>query len=125
LAALTASALRRIDMPESDDFASELRSDRPGRSMIKRRDPWAIAVAALSILTQFGMWVWWGGRLDQRVAVLESDAVDGRKLQREDSKEKVSIDGLQNVQIAGMQVDIRAIKESVDRIDRKIPERAR
>lgn len=89
------------------------------------RDPLAIAVAALGLVTQVGAWIWWGGRLDQRVSVLESNAVEERRQQREESKEKVSMDGIQNVQIAGMQSDIRSIKDSVERIDRKIPERNR
>lgn len=110
-------------MPASDDYATELRQD--GRSMIKRRDPWAIAVAALSILTQFGMWIWWGGRMDQRVESHDQrlGAVEQRTQQREDAK--AVIDGIQTTQIAVITAQLESIKSSVDRIDKKIPERAR
>lgn len=107
-------------MPEGDDYATELRGDR-GRSMVKRRDPWAIAVAALSILTQLGMWIWWGGRLDQRVMTLEQAHL--RNQQRDEAKSV--IDGLQTTQIAVITAQLDGIKQSVDRIDRKIPERTR
>jgi len=112
-------------VPESDDFASELRSDcRPGRSMI-RRDPWAIAVAGLSILTQFGMWIWWGGRLDQRVESHDQRiaSVESKSQQREEAK--TIIDSTQTTQIAVITSKLEDIKQSVERIDRKIPERAR
>jgi len=110
-------------MPESDDYATELRGDR--RTMIKRRDPWAIAVAVLSILTQFGIYIWWGGRLDQRVEAHDQRlaAVEARAQQREDAK--AIIDGMQTTQIAVITAQLESIKSSVDRIDRKIPERAR
>lgn len=110
-------------MPASDDYAQEFRGD--GRAMIKRRDPWAIAVAALSILTQFGMWIWWGGRMDQRVESHDQrlDAVESRTQQREDAK--AVIDGIQTTQIAVITAQLESIKSSVDRIDKKIPERSR
>lgn len=113
-------------MPADDDFETELRDDRrDGRSMIKRRDPLAIAVAVLSILTQFGIYVWWGGRLDQRVEAHDQRiaAVEARAQQREDAK--AIVDGLQTTQIAVITAQLEAIKSSVDRIDRKIPERGR
>lgn len=110
-------------MPEHDDYATELRGG--GRTMIKRRDPWAIAVAALSILTQFGMWIWWGGRMDQRVESHDQrlNAVESRTQQREDAK--AVIDGIQTTQIAVITAQLESIKSSVDRIDKKIPERSR
>ena len=95
------------------------------RTRTNNRDPLAIAVAALGLITQIGAWVWWGSKLDQRVQVLENNAIEERRSQREESRENAAIDGIQNVQIAGMQSDIRSIKESVERIDRKIPERSR
>lgn len=112
-------------MPQSDYFASELRSDRPARNMIKNRDPWAIAVAALSILTQFGMWIWWGGRLDQRVESHDQRlaSVESKSQQREEAK--TIIDSTQTTQIAVITSKLEDIKQSVERIDRKIPERAR
>lgn len=106
-------------MPASDDYASELRQD--GRAMIKRRDPLAIAVAALSIITQFGMWIWWGGRLDQRVATIEQN--HQRTQERDDAK--AVVDGAQTTSIEVIKSQLGDIKLSVDRIDRKIPERGR
>lgn len=41
------------------------------KRMIKRPDWLAVGVAALSIVTQVGAWMWWGGRLSQRVDTLE------------------------------------------------------
>jgi hypothetical protein len=110
-------------MPASDDYATELRG--PGRSMIKHRDPLAIAVAALSILTQVGMWIWWGGRMDQRVESHDQRlaAVEQRSQQREDAK--AVVDGAQTTAIEVIKSQLSDIKLSVDRIDRKIPERAR
>lgn len=110
-------------MPASDDYAQEFRGD--GRAMIKRRDPWAIAVAALSILTQFGIWVWWGGKIDQRVEGHDRRiaAVEERFQQREDAK--AVVDGAQTTAIEVIKSQLGDIKQSVDRIDRKIPERAR
>lgn len=112
-------------MPQSDDYATELRDERTGRSMIKRRDPLAIAGVALSIVTQFGMWIWWGGRMDQRVESHDQrlSAVEQRTQQREDAK--AVVDGMQTTQIAVILSEISGIKNSVDRIDKKIPERAR
>lgn len=106
-------------MPASDDYATELRQD--GRSMIKRRDPWAIAVAALSILTQFGMWIWWGGRLDQRVMTIEQNNL--RSQQRDEAK--AVTDGMQTTQIEVIKSKLEDVKQTLERIDRKIPERAR
>jgi hypothetical protein len=39
--------------------------------MIKRPDWLAVGVATLSIATQVGAWMWWGGRLSQRVDTIE------------------------------------------------------
>jgi hypothetical protein len=41
------------------------------KKMIKRPDWLAVGVAVLSIITTLGAWVWWGGRLSQRVDTLE------------------------------------------------------
>lgn len=40
--------------------------------MIKRPDWLAVGVAVLSIITTLGAWVWWGGRLSQRVDTIEA-----------------------------------------------------
>ena len=40
--------------------------------MVKRPDWLAVGVAVLSIVTTLGAWVWWGGRLSQRVETIES-----------------------------------------------------
>lgn len=106
-------------MPHNDDYATEMRGDR--RTMIKRRDPWAIALAVLGILGQCGTWIWWGGRMEQRVTTIEQN--DIRVQQREETK--AVVDGLQTTQIAVITAQLEGIKQSVDRIDRKIPERTR
>jgi hypothetical protein len=92
-----------------------------GRSMSNQRDPLAITIGTVGLLAQVGMWVWWGGKIDQRVETLE------KSQQQSDVQalDKVNVDALQTMQIKVVETKIDNIKESVDRIDRKIPERTR
>lgn len=83
------------------------------------RDPLALVVATLGLITQIGTWIWWGGRIDQRVMTLEQ--TQQRYQQREEAK--MIVDGVQTTQIAVITSQLEGIKTSVDRIDRKIPER--
>lgn len=87
------------------------------------RDPLAIIVATLGLVTQVGTWIWWGGRIDQKVEAhdLRIAAVEQRAQQQADAKSIV--DGVQTTQIAVITSQLEGIKQSVERIDRKIPER--
>jgi hypothetical protein len=106
-------------MPESDDFESELRGDMP--RTINKRDPVAIAVGLVNLLALIGGYAWYGGRLDQRVGSLE----ETRRQDRDAANAKVNLDAVQTVQIAELQKDVKYMRETLDRIDRKIPERGR
>lgn len=107
---------REIDRAVRGDVVSEGRTQH-------NRDPLAIVVAVLGLITQIGTWIWWGGRIDERVEAHETRiaAVEQRAQQREDAKS--IIDGVQTTQIAVITTQLESIKSSVDRIDRKIPER--
>jgi Tfp pilus assembly protein PilO len=90
-----------------------------GRHMSSPRDPLAIFIAAVGLLAQVGVWIWWGGKMDQRVSTIEANQ---EKAERR-ADEKVSVDAVQTVQIEVLKTDLGYIKASVDKIDRKIPER--
>lgn len=84
-----------------------------------RRDPLAIAIALLGFITQVGAWVYWGGKLEGRVAALE---------QRQEKTEQVTAsavvrDGEHDVKIAvtvQQQADIIA---RLTRIETKVEAR--
>lgn len=105
-------------MPETDDFAEELRGDV---RTINKRDPVALAVGLVNLLAIIGGWAWYGGRLDQRVSSLE----DARREDSETQRSKVNLDAVQTVQITELQKDVKYMRETLDRIDRKIPDRSR
>ena len=105
-------------MPERDDYATELRGDGP--RLLNKRDPVALAVGLVNFLAILGGFAWYGGRLEQRVASLE----ETRRDEREAATAKVNTDAMQTVQIAELQRDVKYMRETLDRIDRKIPERA-
>jgi Tfp pilus assembly protein PilO len=106
-------------MPQNDDFATELRGDM--QRILNKRDPVALAVGVINLVAIIGGWAWYGGRLDQRVSSLE----ETRRQERETASAKVNLDAVQTVQIAELQKDVKYMRETLDRIDRKIPERAR
>ena len=106
-------------MPEGDDFATELRGDMP--RTLNKRDPVALAIGLVNLLAIIGGWTWYGGRLEQRVTSLE----DTRREDRVTAAGKVNLDAVQTVQIAELQKDVKYMREILDRIDRKIPDRVR
>lgn len=105
-------------MPERDDYASELRGDAP--RTLNKRDPLALSVGLVNLIAILGGWTWYGGRLEQRVASLE----ETRREDREAASAKVNLDAMQTVQLAELQKDVKYMRETVERIDRKTPERA-
>jgi hypothetical protein len=106
-------------MPERDDYATELRGDGP--RVLNKRDPVALAVGLINLLAIIGGWAWYGGRLDQRVTSLE----ETRRQDRDATNAKINLDAVQTVQIAELQKDVKYMRETLDRIDKKIPERLR
>jgi hypothetical protein len=106
-------------MPQDDDFATELRGDM--QRTLNKRDPVALAVGLVNLLAIIGGWAWYGGRLDQRVSSLE----ETRRHEQVANASKVNLDAMQTVQIAELQKDVKYMRETLDRIDKKIPERMR
>jgi hypothetical protein len=94
--------------------------DEGGRTLTKR-DPLQTAAIILGLGAQFFLGAWYAGGMDQRVAALEEE----RRQMREDAKTKVALDALQTSQIGVIQGDVKWIRESVQRIEDKIPERRR
>ena len=69
----------------------------------------AIAVAVVSLLVQFGSWVWWGGRLDQKVERHELFIQEQQALNKHSS-----------IDIEVQKSQLAAIKAVLDRIERKL-----
>lgn len=87
--------------------------------MIKRPDWLAVGVAILSIVTTLGAWVWWGGRLSQRVDTIESDKKEDRRtldeIRRDNARQDVAIS------VTGQQYT--DIIRRLDGLDRKLDKR--
>lgn len=87
--------------------------------MIKRPDWLAVGVACLSIFTTLGAWVWWGGRLSQRVDTIESRQQRWEMRQdefaRDNAKQDISIS------VTGQQYT--EVIRRLDGIDRKLDQR--
>ena len=96
-----------------------------GDRRIQKRDPIALAVGVLNLLAFVFTWVWWARGIDGDVAALRAWQADEIRARREDAKEKVNIDALQTLQITELKGDVKYMRETLDRIDRKLPERAR
>jgi hypothetical protein len=99
---------------------SEQHKDEGGRTLTKR-DPLQTAAIIVGLGVQIFLGAWYAGRMDQRVTTLE----DERQQMRDDAKTKVALDALQTAQIGVIQGDVKWIRESVQRIEDKIPERRR
>lgn len=110
---------REIDRAVRGDRVSE------GLRSLHQRDPFALAVSIINLVALVGAWVWWGGRIDQRVNALEIWRDQEQQIRRVEAREKVDLDALQTMQIAVIQTEFKSMKDTVERIDRKIPERAR
>ncbi len=104
---------------EHREIEEAMRGD--GDRHLNKRDPVALAVGLINLLAIIGGWAWYGGRLEQRVTILERD----QEMQRAAIRDKVDLDAVQTTQIAVLQQDVKSVKETVERIDKKIPERTR
>lgn len=98
---------------------------RGGGRHINKRDPVALAVGIANLFAFFFTWVWWARGVDSDLASLKEWRVEEVKLKREESREKVDVDALQTTQIVELKTDVKYMKETLERIDRKIPERGR
>lgn len=87
--------------------------------MIKRPDWLAVAVATLSIITQVGAWMWWGGRLSQRVDTLE----DNQKHQEERLNEFGRDNAKQDTALGVTGQQYADIIRRLDGIERKLDKR--
>jgi cell division protein FtsB len=87
--------------------------------MVKRPDWLAVGVAVVSIITTLGAWVWWGGRLSQRVDTIESDRKEDRReiaeMRRENAKQDIALS------VTGQQYT--EVIRRLDGIDRKLDKR--
>lgn len=101
-----------IDDPIEDPWG---RRDR----MHKKPDWLAIAMASLSIITTLGAWVWWGGRLSQRVDTLEAQMQEDRR----GMSDITGDNGRQNVAIGIIGQQYGEINRRLDGIDRKLDKR--
>lgn len=88
---------------------------------MSQRDPVALAVSLLNFLVVLGGFAWYGGRLEQRVTVIE----EGQREERAAARDKVDLDAVQTTQIQLLQSDVRYMKQMLEKIDRKIPDRDR
>lgn len=98
---------------------------RYGDRRTNRRDPLALAVNVATLLVVVGTWVWWGRGIDSDVTSLKEWRVEEIRLKREEAKEKVNLDAMQTLQIVALQKDVTYMREMLEKIDKKIPERAR
>ena len=89
------------------------------KKMIKRPDWLAVGVAVLSIITTLGAWVWWGGRLSQRVDSIESTQQRQEErlneFNRDNAKQDIAL-GVTGQQYAD-------IIRRLDRLDAKLDKR--
>jgi hypothetical protein len=89
------------------------------KKMVKRPDWLAVGVATLSIATQVGAWMWWGGRLSQRVDSLEDtqkeQARQLNEFNRDNAKQDTAL-GVTGQQYAD-------IIRRLDRLDAKLDKR--
>lgn len=75
-----------MDRPLPDDFDPYERGD-----MTSNRDPLAITIAAVGLVAQVGMWIWWGGRIEQRVVALEGSQTRVDAAQEKNAAQDVQI----------------------------------
>lgn len=97
---------------------------RGGRS-INKRDPIALAVGVLNLLAFGGTWLWWARGVESDVISLKEWRAEEVRLKREDNEKKINLDALQTLQIVELKSDVKYMRETVDRIDRKLPDRVR
>lgn len=97
---------------------------RGGRH-VHKRDPIAIAVGVLNLLAFVVTWAWWARGIDSDVVSLKEWRIEEIRARREDAKEKVSVDALQTLQIVELKGDVKYMRETLDRIDKRLQERAR
>lgn len=94
-------------------------------SRTSKRDPIALAVGVANLLAFAFTWVWWARGVDADLVTLKEWRVEEIRGKREDARENVNVDAMQTVQIVELQKDVKYMRETLDRIDRKIPERSR
>lgn len=89
------------------------------KPMVKRPDWLAVGVAVLSILTTLGAWVWWGGRLSQRVENIEQ--AQRRHEERQD--EYARDNAKQDIALSVTGQQYTEVIRRLDGIDRKLDKR--
>lgn len=78
---------------------------------VNQRDWLAISVAIVSIATQIGAWVWWGGRMSQRMDTIE----EWRRAEEIRAGTSSTIINSQAADLAVVRSQVQDIKSWVDR----------
>lgn len=87
--------------------------------MVRRPDWLAVGVACLSIATQIGAWMWWGGRLSERV-----DSLEKYQARQMDQLTEFNRDNAkQDVSISVTSQQYTEVIRRLDRIDAKLERR--
>ena len=76
----------------------------------------AVLISVLGLLFQFGAWIWWGGRLSQRVDMLEAS----RSQELEMATRSSDVNGRQDVDIAVIRAQYADILTQLNRISEKL-----
>lgn len=112
-------------MQEREDEEYDGIGNHPGpfvtkrTSMVKRPDWLAVIVAGISIATQIGAWMWWGGRLSQRV-----DAIESAQVRQMDQYAEFAHDNTrQDISISVTSQQYTEVIRRLDRIDAKLERR--
>lgn len=100
-------------MPDSDDFATELRGD--GMKITEGRDPWTMIAVAVSIIINLIGIAYVGGKFDARMQNAEERIT---KLEAKSEK-----DAQQDVLIATLAAQLANIQQGVGEIKAKLEKR--
>ena len=76
----------------------------------------AVLISVLGLLFQIGAWIWWGGRLSQRVDMLEAS----RSQELEMATRSSDVNGRQDVDIAVIRAQYADILTQLNRISEKL-----
>ena len=82
----------------------------------RNRDPLAIGIGLVGVAFQLGLWIWWGGRMSERL-----ENVDKRvAVQEAANTAQQQTDALQTRDIAVIGAKLDDVKAGVDAANRKL-----
>lgn len=88
-------------------------------SEASKRDPLAIAIASVGVFVQIAMWIWWGGRMSQRVDDIQR-RIDTQEIQ---AGAFAATQSQQKSDIAVLNAKLDDIRAGVDAVNRKLDKR--